>query len=56
MWKFSASRGDQVEGEVDEIEGMGNYHRGRVEGATDLTPPSLKSGGLTSGSSQERSY
>ena len=39
IWKFLASRGDQGKVEVVDIEGRGTYHRSRVEGGTELTPP-----------------
>ena len=39
LWKILASSGDQLEGELDGIEGRGTYHRIRVNGGTELTPP-----------------
>ena len=42
--------------EMTNIEGRGTYHRKRVEGETELTPPSLIPGGLRSGSFQGRAY
>ena len=51
-----ASMGDQVEGEVADIEGRGTYNRNQVEGGADLTPPSLTTWGLRSGLFQGRAY
>ena len=45
IWKILASRGDQVEVEVADIEGRGTYHRSQFEFGTDLTPPDLHRGG-----------
>ena len=44
LWKISASRGDQVEVEEDDIEGRGTCHRSQVKGGTDLTPIALHRG------------
>ena len=38
IWKVVVSKGDQVGGEVDDIEGRGDYHMSRVKGGIDLTP------------------
>ena len=37
--KMLMSKGDQLEGEVDDIEGRVTYHRIRVEGGINLAPP-----------------
>ena len=46
LWKISTSRGDQIEGEVADIKERGSYHRIRVEGRNDRTPPILYWGGV----------